>query len=133
MSENKKAVVRRLVEEVQVGGDYAVFDALMHPDFIDHTPAPGFSADRDSVRQFYRAFHASFSDPACEIDFQTVDGDLVTTRKVYSVTHYGAFNGIAPTGRRVRFDVIDVLKVEGEFITAHWGILNVMSIMAQIG
>jgi predicted ester cyclase len=133
MNEHKTAIVRKLIEEVQVGGNYAVFDQLMHPDFIDHTPAPGFSPDRDSVRGFYRAFHASFSDPICEIDFQTVDGDLVTTRKVYTVTHSGPFNGIAPTGRRVTFDVIDVLKVEGEFITAHWGILNVMRIMAQIG
>lgn len=132
MKEDKKAIVRKLIEDVQVGGDYAVFDALMHPDFIDHTPAPGFAPDRDSVREFYRAFHASFSEPACVIDFQTVDGDLVTTRKTYTVTHSGPFNGLAPTGRRVTFDVIDVLKVEGAFITAHWGILNMMRIMGQI-
>ncbi|BCH55102.1 ester cyclase [Agrobacterium vitis] len=132
MSDHKKAIVRKLIEEVQVGGNYAVFDALMHPDFIDHTPTPGFSSDRDSVRSFYRAFHASFSEPVCKIDFQTAEGDLVTTRKVYSVTHSGPFNGIPPTGRRITFDVIDVLKVEGEFITAHWGILNLMKIVAQI-
>jgi hypothetical protein len=39
-SEAAKAVVRRNTEEVQGGGNFAVFEKLFADDFLDHTPQP---------------------------------------------------------------------------------------------
>lgn len=61
------------------------------------------------------------------IDFQLAEGDLVTTYKTYLATHKGMFMGIEPTERSVTFDVIDALKVKGDVITDHWGVMNIMS------
>ena len=36
VSEAAKAVVRRNTEEVQGGGDYALYDELFADDFVDH-------------------------------------------------------------------------------------------------
>ncbi|MCM2475025.1 ester cyclase [Rhizobium sp. CG5] len=132
MSDHNKRIVRRLVEEVQVGGDFEAFDALMHPDFVDHTPSPGFAPTRDGARDLYHVFRAAFPDMTATIEFQLNDGDLVTTRKIYVATHKGAFLGVAPTERSVTFDVIDVLRVKGDVITDHWGVMNIMKLMAQI-
>ena len=43
-------VVRRNVEAVQNGGDFAVFDEIFADDFVDHTPQQGVPADKDGVR-----------------------------------------------------------------------------------
>ncbi|WP_329595812.1 MULTISPECIES: hypothetical protein [unclassified Streptomyces] len=45
-AEAAKAVVRRNTEEVQGGGDFALFDELFADDFLDHTPQPGRTADK---------------------------------------------------------------------------------------
>lgn len=128
----KKAIVRRLINEVQTGGDFAVFDELMHPDFVDHTPSPAFPPTRDGARSLYRAFRDAFPDMVATIDFQTAEGDLVTTRKTYRATHRGDFLGIAVTHASVDFDVIDVLRVRDDRITDHWGVMNIASLMQQL-
>ncbi|MFF1682817.1 hypothetical protein ACFVYG_43140 [Streptomyces sp. NPDC058256] len=46
MSETAKAVVRRNTEEVQGGGDYALYDKLFADDFVDHTPQPSRTPDK---------------------------------------------------------------------------------------
>ena len=128
----EKTIVRRLVDEVQTGGDFAVFDELMDPAFIDHTPSPGFPPTRDGARQLYHAFRNAFPDMVATIEFQTGEGDLVTTRKTYKGTQKGEFLGIPATGRTVNFDVIDILRVRDGRITDHWGVMNIASIMQQL-
>ena len=56
--EAAKAVVRRNTEEVQGGGNFAVFDKLFADDFLDHTPQPGRTPDRP-----VRASSTKFSAP----------------------------------------------------------------------
>ena len=52
-SEAAKAVVRRNTEEVQGGGNFEVFEELFADDFLDHTPQPGRTPDKDGARQLY--------------------------------------------------------------------------------
>lgn len=51
LSEAAKAVVRRNTEEVQGGGNFEVFEELFADDFLDHTPQPGRTPDKDGARQ----------------------------------------------------------------------------------
>ena len=46
-SEVAKAVIRRNTEEVQGGGNFEVFEELFADDFLDHTPQPGRTPDKD--------------------------------------------------------------------------------------
>ena len=60
--EAAKAIVRRNTEDVQGKGDFALFETLFADDFLDHTPQPGVSADKDGVRSLYKSLRASFPD-----------------------------------------------------------------------
>lgn len=131
-SDAAKAVVRRNTEEVQGGGDWQLFDALFAKDFVDHTPQPGVSPDKDGVRILYKALRAAFPDLHAKIHWQSVEGELVTTYKVYSGTHEGPFLGIAPTGRKVRFEAVDAMRVRNGRITDHWGVGNLYSLVQQL-
>jgi predicted ester cyclase len=124
MSEAAKAVVRRNTEEVQGGGNFEVFEELFADDFLDHTPQPGRTPDKAGARELYKVLRAAFPDFHADIHWQLVDGDRVTTYKTYHGTHKGEFFGIAPTGRKIQFETVDVMRVRGGKITEHWGVAN---------
>src|SRR5687768_12558918 len=95
ISEIAKTVVRRNTEEVQGGGDWALFDELFSDDFLDHTSQPNFTRDKVGALGLYRAVRGAFPDFRAEIQWQRADGDVVTTYKIYHGTHKGTFLGIA--------------------------------------
>jgi steroid delta-isomerase-like uncharacterized protein len=132
-SEAAKAVVRRNTEEVQSRGNFDVFEELFAPDFLDHTPQPGRTPDRDGARELYHVLRTAFPDFRAEIHWQAADGDLVTTYKTYHGTHEGPFLGIAPTGRKIQFETVDAMRVRNGQIAEHWGVANLFSLMQQLG
>jgi steroid delta-isomerase-like uncharacterized protein len=132
-SEAAKAVVRRNTAEVQGGGNFEVFDELFADDFLDHTPQPGRTPDKDGARQLYKILRTAFPDFHAEIHWQLADGDRVTTYKTYHGTHRGEFLGVAPTGRKIQFETVDVMRVRNGKITEHWGVANLFSLMQQLG
>jgi predicted ester cyclase len=97
------AVVRRNTEEVQGKGNWGVFEELFADDFVDHTPQPGTTPDKDGVRVLYKRLRAAFPDFRPEIHWQAAAGDLVTTYKTYHGTHQGEFLGIPVTGKKISF------------------------------
>jgi predicted ester cyclase len=127
------AVVRRNTEEVQGQGNFVLFEQLFATDFVDHTPQPGFGTDRDAVRALYGAMRIAFPDFRPEIHFQVADGGIVTTFKTYHGTHRGPLLGRSPTGKRVQFQTVDVMRVREGKITDHWGVADLLGLMIQLG
>lgn len=127
-----KAVVRRNTLEVQSGGNFEVFDELFADDFLDHTPQPGGTPDKEGARRLYHALREAFPDFHAEIHWQAVDGDIVTTFKTYQGTHQGVVLGIAPTGRRVKFETVDAMRIRNGKITEHWGVANLYYLLQQL-
>src|SRR6266851_922484 len=131
--EAAKAVVRRNTEEVQGKGNFAVFEELFADDYVDHTPQPGMPSDKPGTRDLYKALREAFPDFHAVIHWQTVDGEIVTTFKIYYGTHLGTFLGVAPTGRKIHFESVDAMRVHNGKITEHWGVGNLFSLMQQLG
>jgi predicted ester cyclase len=59
--------------------------------------------------------------------------DRVATKKRFTGTHTGEFNGIAPTGKRVELQYVDILRLRDGQITEHWLSMNQLSFMQQLG
>lgn len=110
IGEQAKTVIRRNTEQVQGGGDWALFDTLFSDDFRDHTPQPGMARDKASVLGLYQRLRVAFPDFTPEIHWQRVDGDVVTTFKTYHGTHRGDFLGVHATGRKVSFETVDAMR-----------------------
>jgi steroid delta-isomerase-like uncharacterized protein len=133
LADAAKAVVRRNTEEVQGGGNFELFEELFAEDFVDHTPQPNTTPDKDGVQILYHALRAAFPDFRAEIHWQTADGEIVTTYKTYHGTHQGTFLGVAPTGRKIHFETVDAMRVHDGKITEHWGVANLFSLIQQLG
>ncbi len=118
---------------MQSRGNFDLFEELFSDDFIDHTPQPNTTPDKDGVRNLYQTLRAAFPDFHADIHWQSVDGDLVTTYKTYNGTHQGTFLGVAPTGRLIHFETVDAMRVHNGKIIEHWGDANLFSLIQQLG
>jgi len=82
-------------------------------------PGGGQVRNKAVVRRFVEEYQA--------------EGDLVVTRKSLLGTHTGAFMGIPPTGRDVRIDVIDIVRVRDGMVTEHGNVVDQLGLLQQLG
>ena len=127
-----KTIVRRNTDEVQGGGNWALFDELFADDFLDHTPQPNCTPDKAGALGLYRKLREAFPDFRAVIHWQRADGDVVTTYKTYYGTHRGDFLGLAATGKTIHFETVDAMRVQNGKITEHWGVANLYSVLQQL-
>src|SRR4029077_19882127 len=85
------------------------------------------------VKAVIASLHRAFSDFRLTIEDVSVIGDTVWTRNVATGTHDGPFMGHAPTGRPVRIDVFDVLRVVDGKVVEHWGVPDRLGALLQMG
>ena len=132
--EQDKALFRRLVEEVFNKGDVSTIDELLAPNFVEREVLPpGTPSGREGVKQLTMMFRTAFPDFNVRLDDLIAEGDKVVARSTWSGTQKGEFMGIPPTGRRVSFDVIDILRVSGGKFVEHWGVMDSSALMQQLG
>ena len=132
-AEANKHVVRRFVDEYQTAARQESFAELLHPDVVDRSRPPGIAEGADGVRQQFEAFRVAFPDFRAVIHDQIAEGDKVVTRKVFHGTHRGELMGIAPTGRLVQTEVIDIVRIEGGQIVEHWNVVDRLGLLQQLG
>ncbi len=128
-----KETVRRFVEEYQTGADERALERFMHPDVVDHSRPTGVAPGAEGVRQQFDALRAAFADFRATILDQIAEEDMVVTRKVFTGTHRGAFQGIEPTGRPVEIQVFDIVRVADGKIVEHWNCVDRLGLLAQLG
>ena len=61
------------------------------------------------------------------------EGDTVAVRYVVEATHTGDLLGIPATGRRVRWDAVDVYRVANDMIVEEWVGDDLLAILVNLG
>ncbi len=112
-TEDNKALVRRLYEEVFNRGNLPTVDELLATDYIDHTALPGTSPGPEGLKQFISMFRAAFPDLHFTIEDMIAEGDTVVVRQTYRGTHKGDLMNIPPTGKQVTITSIDIGRFAG--------------------
>jgi steroid delta-isomerase-like uncharacterized protein len=135
MSEENKAVVRRWSEEVQSEHRFEVMDEIFAPDIVNHERVGGLPSPQglEGIREFFKGMISGFPDFKAAIQDQIAEGDKVVTLKTVSGTHQGEFMGIPPSGKRFEIPVVDIFRVVGGKCTDHWGVVDEMGMMQQLG
>ena len=129
-----ETAARRLIDEGFTEGRLEVADELIADDLVEHQDfGPRHAPGAEGVKAVIASLHRAFSDFRLTIEDVSVVGDTVWTRNVATGTHDGPFMGHAPTGRSIRIDVFDVLRVVDGKIVEHWGVPDRLSVLLQIG
>jgi steroid delta-isomerase-like uncharacterized protein len=108
-------------------------DTLLTDDFVEHTPAPGQGTDRRATKEFISQMLKAFPDLDFQIENQIAEGDTVAVTATMTGTHRAEFMGVPATGRRVVVQTMDTGKVRGGRFSDHWGLVDVPSLMTQLG
>jgi uncharacterized protein (TIGR02246 family) len=130
-AERNKALARRYWDEVINQGKVAVLDDIFAADYVQHHVGvpPGLAG----IKAFVKAMSVAFPDQHATIDDILVEGDRVMTRTTIRATHTGPFRDIAPTGRAISVEVLDIWRVEDGKLKEHWGVFDNLAFLRQLG
>jgi steroid delta-isomerase-like uncharacterized protein len=122
-AETNKRIVRRLWDEVWNRADLAVADAIFDEAYAAHEKA------------FVLIIRAAFPDSHHTIEDLIAEGEKVVTRFTWSGTHQREFEGIPPTGRRIRVPGIWIHRLErGRIVEGRdWGQVDWLALFRQLG
>jgi steroid delta-isomerase-like uncharacterized protein len=102
-------------------------------DAVDHDPAPDQGPGRDGFKQFWTTLTSAFPDAHIEPRHEVVDDDHVVVAYTLTGTHEGEFLGIAPTGRKIKINGIQIGRFEDGKLVERWGSSDELGIVKQLG
>jgi steroid delta-isomerase-like uncharacterized protein len=128
------ATTRRAYDLINAG-DIDGFGELMAEDFVEHEETPGFAPTKEGVLEMFRMYRAAFPDLQMHADEVLVSGDkTVVTRVRATGTHQGELMGVAPTGKSVDVQLIDIMQFNDAGLACeHWGLVDMLSMLQQLG
>jgi steroid delta-isomerase-like uncharacterized protein len=132
MPEDAKSLVRQFYDAVGAG-NFSVIDELLADDFVDREEFPGLKANREGVKQFFAMVRSAFPDLRMEVREMLADDDLVAVRVIATGTHEGEFMGMTSSGGRIEVQVFDIFRIRDGQVTEHWGLMDAMTMMQQLG
>ena len=133
IQQQNKDIVTRFNKEFVVGGNMDAFNELIADGCINHVAPPGTINGKESMRYFLsEILRPAFPDIQVEIFDQVAEGDKVVSRKTFYATHLGNFMGVAPTGKKVEINVIDIIRLKDGKYVDHWGMSNIESVVAAL-
>jgi predicted ester cyclase len=132
MSDANSDLVNLMIEEIQNRKNIELVDRIFSENFLNHTPSRGITNDRNGIRDLFSMTHLAFPDGVISVEDQVSSGNKVWTRKSFSGTHTGPLRGMAATGKKITYEVFDILKIQDGKITEHWNVVDQLSILRQL-
>lgn len=134
MSEQNKAIERRLLDEVYSQGNLEVIDELVASDFVGHgAAADGGDQGREAYRQFVVEMRTAFPDFKMTVEDQVAEGDKVVTRFRARGTHAGPFQGIPPAGKQGEISGTIIDRIADGKIIECWSSADYLGLLQQLG
>ena len=79
------------------------------------------------------AARASFGERTHKVVQQIAEGDLVMTRTEVTLKHTGEFAGMAPTGKVVHANQIQIYRILGDQVVESWVFGDALDLLLQLG
>jgi predicted ester cyclase len=130
LNENK-AIVRRFIEEGMNKGNMKVTDDQVDTNYVEHNPFPGQAPGLSGLKQRIITLRDAFPDLLYTIEDIIAEEDRVVIRWTFRATYKGVFLDIPPTGKPLIASGIDIYRLAGVRIAAHWHSIMKIASVAQ--
>ena len=130
--EQDKALVRRVIDEIFLGGRFEAVDDLIAADFTPHTWGP-VEPGRDSLKAAMERVSAGLADASMTIEDVVAEDGRVVVRLTSSATQVGPFMGLPPSGRRYEIGEIHWFRVRDGQVAEHWHQADFLGMLRQLG
>jgi steroid delta-isomerase-like uncharacterized protein len=129
-----KLIIQTYFNEAWNKGHLAVLDSILSENYINHTPStPNPAKGPAGLKPIITAIRAGFPDLHYEIKDIIVTQDRVVACVVMTGTQTGTLFSIAPTGKHIEVNQVNIEKIENGKITEHWRVTDEMTMMKQLG
>ncbi|MFE3824893.1 ester cyclase [Streptomyces sp. NPDC059092] len=126
--EANKALARRWFDEGWSRGELDVAELLFAPEFLLGGEKVGPEGPKRSVR----ARRAAFAGLTVDVGLQVAEGPWVASWYTTRGTHVGEFAGVAPTGRVISSEGIQLWRVENGLVVEDRNVFDVRRVLAQL-
>src|SRR5580704_8755229 len=128
------ASLRRFYELIN-SGDVEGAANLLADDFVDNEVAPGLAPTKTGTKELFTMMIAAFPDLRFDVEDTLADGDSkVVGRSKVTGTNTGSFMGMPATNKSFTVQAIDIVQFgEDGLAREHWGVMDMMSMMQQLG
>lgn len=131
--EENKAVVHLFYDSVWNKRDDSVVDLYLAPDFIEHARVFGPEGGREGFKRTAQLFRVGFPDINLTIEDEIATADKVVHRWVWRCTHLGTLLGFPPTGNKIEFTGITIVRMVNGQIAERWASLDELTMFQQMG
>ncbi len=130
--EHNKKIVRRYQEALN-NNNLDALDEVVAADISTPDILSGFPPGLAGAKAVHKMSVAGMPDLHTTIEVLVAEGDKVAARITMTGTHTGEFFGIPPTGRRVKFTGIYIVRIANGKIVEHRGVEDGVGLMQQLG
>jgi steroid delta-isomerase-like uncharacterized protein len=132
MSEQNKAVVRRIVEDHWNEKNPALIGELFAPNCAFQTP-DGALQGEDGARLLYNAYATAFPDFRLTTDDMLADGNKVVVRYTFTGTHSGPLAAVPASGKHANVQGIVIFRLSGGKADEVHFLWDKFALLQQIG
>jgi steroid delta-isomerase-like uncharacterized protein len=130
---DNEAAMRHFYEEINAGDVDAATERLADG-FVEHEAMPGLEPNKEGTRQLFGMMIAAFPDLRFDAEDILTSDEKVVARSRVTGTNKGQFMGMPATGKSINAQAIDIVRFGNDgLVVEHWGVMDMMSIMQQLG
>ena len=132
MSEQHKALVRKIYQATETG-DTAILDTVVTDDVIEHPLNPGQPPGREALKQIFGGFSVLVPDLRITVEDIVAGGDRAAVRSTVTGTPAGPYLGVDPAGRPMRFEAIDIWRIQDGLVAEGWHVEDFAAALVDWG
>ena len=133
VTQHNKEICKRFFDELQNKKNLDIIDELVEKNVISHDPFPGQAPGSAGLRTTMQIFHKAFPDLSVKINDMIAEDDKVMTKLTVTGSHQNLFMEIAPTGNKINYEEVIILRLKNDKITEHRAVADALSLMQQLG
>ena len=127
--QENKAIIRRWFE-AENKKDLSSIEDIVAPDFVDHTH---HLKSLEEYKQRITRFIKGFPDFKETIEDIVAEGDKVWVRFRFTGTHTGEYLGLAPTGKKITVEIVDIFRMVDGKAVEEWEVSDGLDSLKQLG
>lgn len=130
--EENKGIVRRY-QEIYNSNNLDALSEVVAENLLMPKVMGGMPPGLEGAKRVHETTLIGMPDWHTAIEELIAEGDKVAARIRMTGTHTGDFWGFPPTGKKVEFTGIYIVRIQDEMIVEHWGEEDGVSLLQQLG
>jgi steroid delta-isomerase-like uncharacterized protein len=133
-AKKNEEIVTRYFEEIWNSGNLNLLDEIISPQYINHSPgSPNPKPGPSGLRPIIEAIRKAFPDLNYKIVNMVATDTQVAIHTKMSGTHLGDLFGLAPTGKKVNVNQMQIERMINGQIVEHWRVTDDLTFLKELG